>query len=1049
MLDFWGADMIGIGVPGLDEAIKSVEGLTGHELPAAVRGAIGYAALLAIVLGVVAIIAVTAVKIRDAWTGHLRPRAYSPEQRQRAEVRRQFAQYLVDEIRQRNRTENWRDQQYAELEAEVEAEGRRRSWFPLMGYRRGVRREKSLSAALRHSRERLILVEGEPGSGKSVALRHIALKLSTRASHSRRLDSKLPVYVNLKDLKRQRDEPIDAALIRRHVIRTLRKATDIFVDEFIDMEFDNGLRDGSWIFLFDSFDEIPEVLSAIEADQVTMAYSGAISEFLSGMKKCRAIVASRSYRGPRNVGWNTFLILDLSLERQRQLIRKSLLSKPGFAQRVEAELALGGEDMRKLAENPMLLGLLCEHVRADLPFPKNSYELLSTYIAYRLEHDADRVRGRFGLEPEIVAATAEAAAFAMTSDSSFGLTPPLAELEVAILRQENGDSTVVRKGLNALVYMRLARAEGEEEVDRKEFTFAHRRFQEYFATKALLGGGKKVSPRDLLTNARWREAAVVLLQHEGPIVTQPLLQKARDLLAAAAEELSIIPGERGDASLAGMERDWRWPPKILHIISILHAGARHNPDIIRGELSELVGAFVLSAFERGDMLDAKLALDVAGPAPEPILLRVMKIALAADSQWLNDAVYWQASRLSEADPEILSAIRHSIVSQAASGKLRHSYLPSEVYLSRLPESATLLRALRLAYWGSTFETATLAAICIACATISRQAAALALGAFIIVVVADLFWRRHRHFLFEIGTRLSRFVAAVMLTFAWTDDFSSSGGTSADRAARLGNTQDLLALYGDTLSRAANNFGFTFLLIWWLTWRLSSFRTIESGRFLSPLYWPFLPFLRLLPAKRIRDIKISDVVELITVFFGGLAVIGILILLIYGVIVLAKAYSDMLSSTLPYIAAIIAILLSPFIVRKVRSLAVSASSYIRDWLYLRRLSDPFLQAGNNFPDVWAATRTQAGKVLLLRRLLTLELKGAPGKWTANLRDVIEVDEAVQAASHLCAIAQPESDASAADEVGQDDESNAPIPTEDVRTRRDLLFRLLERVRNSGM
>ena len=85
------------------------------------------------------------------------------EQRKRRLNRERFADYLQNEIRQLNRREEWKDYRFAELEAEVEAEGRRRG-FSLLPFfqstQRGLRREKSLSKALALSRERLILVEG-------------------------------------------------------------------------------------------------------------------------------------------------------------------------------------------------------------------------------------------------------------------------------------------------------------------------------------------------------------------------------------------------------------------------------------------------------------------------------------------------------------------------------------------------------------------------------------------------------------------------------------------------------------------------------------------------------------------------------------------------------------------------------------------------------------------------------------------------------------------------------------------------------------------------
>jgi transcriptional regulator of acetoin/glycerol metabolism len=104
-----------------------------------------------------------------------------PELEQQIVRRQRFANFLQTEIRRIDLLEEWRDYRYTELEAEVEAEGDRTisRILPFLPTETGdIRREKSLSRALRTSRERLVVVEGDPGSGKSVALRHVAEEMA-------------------------------------------------------------------------------------------------------------------------------------------------------------------------------------------------------------------------------------------------------------------------------------------------------------------------------------------------------------------------------------------------------------------------------------------------------------------------------------------------------------------------------------------------------------------------------------------------------------------------------------------------------------------------------------------------------------------------------------------------------------------------------------------------------------------------------------------------------------------------------------------------------
>src|ERR1700737_4265316 len=114
----------------------------------------------------------------------------------------------------------------------------------------------------------------------------------------------------------------------------MNRLNDRAVSDFLEINFDEYLREGRWIFLFDSFDEIPEVLGATEADEIIDAYSNASSDFLVGINSCRGVVASRRYRGPARQGWRTFRILELSVERQALLVRLAFPNYPDLAANV-------------------------------------------------------------------------------------------------------------------------------------------------------------------------------------------------------------------------------------------------------------------------------------------------------------------------------------------------------------------------------------------------------------------------------------------------------------------------------------------------------------------------------------------------------------------------------------------------------------------------------------------------------------------------------------------------------------------------------------------
>src|SRR6185503_13292593 len=119
----------------------------------------------------------------------------------------------------------------------------------------------------------------------------------------------------------------------------------------------------TWFFLFDSFDEIPEILSSTEADKTVRQYATAISDFLHGLNQCRGIIASRFFHGPRQFGWPRFSILPLSSSRRTELVRKANL-KPDVEMNLLGQIETAAQEVRMMASNPMFLGLLCEHMRS-------------------------------------------------------------------------------------------------------------------------------------------------------------------------------------------------------------------------------------------------------------------------------------------------------------------------------------------------------------------------------------------------------------------------------------------------------------------------------------------------------------------------------------------------------------------------------------------------------------------------------------------------------------------------------------------------------------
>jgi hypothetical protein len=620
----------------------------------------------------------------------------------RAHRRGRFAGAMAARIADLSAKEDWQDDRFAELDAEVEVHGRQGRW-PWRRRRETIRRVRSLSIALEQSPDPIILLEGEPGSGKSVAMRHLALRLAAEVRDRPSETGVIPIYVNLKEFRPA--GPVDVAAVRTFVQETVNRANDHLIEKFMEDEFDRGIDEGTWIFLFDSFDEIPGVLGAVEADDLIESYATALYDFLTGMGRCRGIIATREFRGPRRIAWPRFRVLQLSDQQQHDLVQK--LDLPlDTERRFLGELAAAEPSIRQLAENPLFLALLCEHQRDSREFPRSSHTVFEAYVGKRFASDDQRLQRRFGMPAAAVRRFAEQAAFTMAAEPGLGLSPTRAELLAGLRHQgyDIGERTAAT-ALDALEYLRLARSVETPDAGRVGFTFSHRRFQEYFATCLVLREGSRVTPTGLLTDGRWRETAVTLMHTQSDTTIAPLLDEAERLLTAMG---ATVPGQPGEA------RSFEWPAGSLHLLNLLQAGLAHAgrrvPTGIRAAATRLLRA----AYREGELHDRRWAVEVCLVADDETALELLRGAFSAGSAWLREAAYAQVGRLPVIPADLRQEMREVLAAMAAGGQLRRQRLAIDAQLRRLSDPAPerLLMKLFIAVPAVDAVLLTLVALCV-------------------------------------------------------------------------------------------------------------------------------------------------------------------------------------------------------------------------------------------------------------------------------------------------------------------------------------------------
>jgi hypothetical protein len=595
-----------------------------------------------------------------------------------------FAVFVESRVRDLDNKEEWSDQRFAELEAEVETVGSSgRGRLPRPS-RRGLRRERSLSRALIQGKEQLVLLQGDPGSGKSVALRFVARKMAARATKSKRLDAVIPLYVNLKGLQ-PGGRPIDAQLIEEFVLDSLRDGATADVDRFLEEEFENGKINGTWFFLFDSFDEIPELLSSTDVDSAVRAYSEAISTFVYGVSKCRGVIASRHFRAPPNYGLPTFTIVPLSERRRRKLIEKADLDPPEAA--LVTDFPTGDAELAALSENPLFLGLLIEYVREHHDLPTGWYDVFEAFVSRRIDAHRERLTNDYGIDPEELRLRSEEIAFTMTATGGLGLSPRRQALRDAYEAAGFEHSDQLDAAMDALQWTKLARSEeGNASATNPSFTFAHRRFQEYFATRVVLREPDRITSARLLTDANWRETAVTLCIAQ-PESSGPILEEAERLLNMATS------ADRETTE------NFRWQPGALHVLGLLQSAFAGTSESLPASLRQKVSGLLGAAVKGGTITDRKWALEVAGTAPPDDMAALLLEAFRGKSPWLREVAYRQAARLPLIPEEIAVEIRRALIYLGSRGRISRDWGATKAQVMRLHPTAPFLntaRALRLA-----------------------------------------------------------------------------------------------------------------------------------------------------------------------------------------------------------------------------------------------------------------------------------------------------------------------------------------------------------------
>lgn len=596
--------------------------------------------------------------------------------------KRQFCGVLDADLAYIDKAENWNDQYFTDLEAEVEAEGGYYTSTLNKILKRkvlGIRRVSSLIKAIDTSTERAILLVGEPGSGKSVALRHLAKRLAERGKRSKDPKSPIPLYINLRELEVTNGLEVNADLIKNFVLDNIRRG-DSDTSSYVKDNWSKNKDEGIWFFLFDSFDEIPAVLHSASESENVKQYSRAIRQFLDGMGDCRGVLASREYKGPNTIPWQKFRILKLDEKRQRNLVRNSFLSD----ERIEIVLQHLATNKSKLGNNPLFLTLLCRYVKDEGSQPKNDHQLLERHIERLTLRDTEYIFRKYGLTPYNLTAGAKILAVAFAESSELSLAPKLDEI-YAVTKDKIADFDYLERLISALVDVKIGRNDvASSRPGDRRFAFSHRRYQETLFANYLCENPQHIHPAELLNDKRWREYTVAIMQSQNYPLIQPIITEATRLLSDFSKRQTICNITGGITESYGYF-DWS-NSDISDLLQILQEGLGQRRDEIPDSLGEAIGELLSLRWEKGDQLDRYMVIKYGGLLPKDIFTSYLESAVHSTINDFQEIAFRQSVFLIDTSEELDDKICRKLATEALSAKKTGEKLRLQALAARLPAS---------------------------------------------------------------------------------------------------------------------------------------------------------------------------------------------------------------------------------------------------------------------------------------------------------------------------------------------------------------------------
>lgn len=388
--------------------------------------------------------------------------------------------------------------------------------------------------------------------------------------------------------------------------------------------------------MLDSFDEIPAVLDHDEEFWLIELLSNAIVTCVLGGKNSRAIIASRLFRKPKvsNQERSVYEIRPFSDDRMVHAINIAANEPNRLAQIILTER----RDLGAIGRNPFLLQLIISHYNLTSRAPSAQAEMFETFF----DSNIRLARSTFGfkeLNKDQIYEICENIADTMFNRENIGLE--ISDVEL----QKEVKSAILSDVLRFLAQARIGRIATASGT----FSFAHRRFNEYFLVRRLASGRSAVPYDAIQSDSRWRDALVLYAEIAGEA-------EAEKLAAHAWGYASRL----GTISLGASRSDFI---TARHALRFLIEGYRNRPALLGSFHTVLKDLIAEKITSENDYIEIKTVVEAVGLLPIEKSYSLILDILRGFPGWISEQAAAAARYLPRIDTKLAEAIFYYCVSQ--------------------------------------------------------------------------------------------------------------------------------------------------------------------------------------------------------------------------------------------------------------------------------------------------------------------------------------------------------------------------------------------------